>query len=472
MLNPVTDKFLNELSRQLPDGTLRPVADKYLEDPRGNLTGHLGGVAAPADTSEMQIIMRAAAAARVGLVPFGGGTGLVGGQIQPSGPDCLLISTERMNRVRNIYPEDNIAIVEAGVVLHDLQESAAQVERLFPLSLASEGSCTIGGNLGTNAGGINVLRYGNARDLCLGVEAVLPDGQVYNGLKRLRKDNTGYDISNLLIGSEGTLGVITAAVMRLFPRPQHQAAAFMVVPDPAAAVSLLSLAQDIAGAHVSAFELIGKTALEFLAEEMPDVRQPFADKHDWMVLIDLGMSASENPEDALTTIFEHALAAELVSDGIIAKNETQRSAFFALRESIPHANRKVGAIVSTDISVPIGVIAEFIARGTDRLVRHDGFRVNCFGHVGDGNLHFNIFAPAGQRKADHIEKAEDIRRFVHDLVAEYGGSFSAEHGVGRLKVQDLDHYGDPGKLSAMRAIKAALDPLGIMNPGAVLNVDV
>ncbi|MBI1170679.1 FAD-binding protein [bacterium] len=466
MLNPADPEFLTALATQLPPGTLRAAEPRYLEEPRGKWHGQAAMVACPGSTEEVAVIVRAAAAARVGLVPWGGGTGLVGGQVMVAGPAPLLISLERMNRIRAVYPEENVILAEAGVILADLHHAAEAVGRIFPLTLASQGSCRIGGNLSTNAGGVNVVRYGNARDLCLGLEAVLPDGTVWHGLRRLRKDNTGYDLRGLLIGAEGTLGVITAASLRLFPQPAAVGAALMVVPDPAAALKLLALAQGRLGG-VSAFELISGMGLDFLAETLPQVRRPFATTPEWMVLVDVGLAMGA-PEEALTDLFAQGLEAGLVTDGIIAQSGAQRSAFWEMRETIPLANRAVGAVSSHDISLPLGEIAAFITEAGAALARLGDWRINCFGHLGDGNLHYNVFPPFGRKPAEFKALAGAVQDLVHGMVAARGGSISAEHGIGRLKVADLERYGDPAKLAAMRAIKAALDPLGIMNPGAVL----
>lgn len=467
-LNSVTGTFVQDLADQLPGAALRPVEPRYTQEPRGMFHGTPGVVVAPASVQEVSLIMRMAAQAQVGVVPYGGGTGLVGGQIMPGGPAPVLLSLERMRKIRALHARENVIIAEAGAILHDVQDAASDADRLFPLSLASEGSCQIGGTLATNAGGVNVLRYGNARDLCLGLEAVLPDGQIWHGLKRLRKDNTGYDLRNLLIGAEGTLGVITGAALRLFAIPEKTGAAMMVVRDPAAAVDLLALTQKHAGDGVSAFELISRTGLEFLGETMPEVRQPFAPAPEWMVLIDLGLSGGLDPDQILMDIFEQALGADLVLDGVIAQSQAQRQDFWTLRESIPAANKRIGAICSTDIAVPISAIADFVKSGQQAISAVGDFRINCFGHVGDGNLHYNVFAPKGHMKSEFAAMTDELRGVIHDLVARFDGSFSAEHGVGRLKVGDLERYADPARLSAMRAIKAALDPLGIMNPGAVL----
>jgi FAD/FMN-containing dehydrogenase len=468
MLNPADPDFLSRLAAQLPADTLRPAEPRHLAEPRGRWHGLAGAVALPRRTQEVAIIVRACAQGRVGIVPWGGGTGLVGGQIMPEGPAPLLLSLERMAAQRAVYPEENVLVVEAGMILADVQRAALAVGRRFPLTLASEGSARIGGNLSSNAGGVNVLRYGNARDLCLGVEAVLPDGSVLHGLKRLRKDNTGYDLRHLLIGAEGTLGMITAASLKLVPIPAAEGTALLVVDSPTAALALLALAEARLGGLISAFELIGRMGFEFLAETMPELRQPFSTPPDWSVLIDLGLPQGLSPQIALEGLFAEGVEAGLVHDGLIAASEAQRRAFWQIRETIPEANRRIGAISSHDISLPLGVVPEFISRAGPALAALGEFRINCFGHLGDGNLHYNVFPARGRSRADHENSREAIKRLVHDIVDAMGGSVSAEHGIGRLKVGDLERYGDPAKLDAMRAIKAALDPAGILNPGAVL----
>ncbi|MCA0044075.1 FAD-binding oxidoreductase [Celeribacter litoreus] len=470
MTQTASPDFLANLEAALPAGTLRDRLPGELEDPRGRYSGQAVTIAMPRTVDDMSTVVRMCNEANVGVVPLGGGTGLVLGQVAYEGPAPVIVSLERMTKIRAVYPEENVIVAEAGAILADVQDAAEDAGRLFPLSLAAEGSCRLGGNLSTNAGGLNVLRYGNARELCLGIEAVLPDGQIFHGLKRLRKDNTGYDLRNLLIGAEGTLGVITAASMRLFPRPEREAAAILVVPSPAAALSLLSMAQEIAGEGISAFELIARMGLDFLEETMPDIRQPFAEPPEWCVLIDLGVSGASDPDEMLATLFERASEAGLVSDGVIAQSEAQRQEFWTLRESIPEGNKRIGSISSHDISIPLSRIPEFIPDGIARLTALGDVRVNCFGHLGDGNLHYNVFPAKGRDRSEYENIRAAVKRCVHDLASEYDGSISAEHGVGRLKAEDLERYGDPAKLSAMRAIKAALDPNGIMNPGAVLRV--
>lgn len=467
-LNPADAAFAEILCAQLPPEVLRPVEPRYLEEPRGLFHGRCGLLALPRNTDEAATLVALAAVHRVPVVPFGGGTGLVGGQVRPEEPAPLVISLERMNAVREIHPQEFVIVAEAGAILADVQAAARAADRLFPLSLASEGSARIGGLLSTNAGGVNVLRHGNARDLCLGIEAVMPDGRIWHGLTRLRKDNTGYDLRDLLVGAEGTLGLITAAALKLAPIPAATGTAMIAVTSPQAALALLSLARDRLAEGISAFELIHRQGFDFLSETLPDLRQPFPDPPEWCVLIELGLASGLDPHEALTDLFAAAAGAGLTDDGIIARSAAQRDALWAVRERIPEANRLIGAISSHDISLPLGAIPAFIERARAAVTRIGPFRINCFGHLGDGNLHYNVFPPLGTARADHAHLREAVKRAVHDLVHELGGSVSAEHGIGRLKVADLERYGDPVRLAAMRAIKTALDPAGIMNPGAVL----
>ncbi|MDX8347298.1 FAD-binding oxidoreductase [Cognatiyoonia sp. IB215446] len=467
MLNPVTDDFAAKLRDILPAAAFKEDDAPYLSEPRGRWTGH-GLVIAPGSPEEVAAVIKSCADDRVGIVPYGGGTGLVGGQLLQDGPAPVVLSLERMNRIREVYPVENVLVCDAGVILADVQKAAEDAGRLFPLSLASEGSARIGGLLSTNAGGVNVLRYGNARAQCLGLEVVRPDGSIWHGLTRLRKDNTGYDLRNLMIGAEGTLGIITGAALKLSPRPASIGAAMIAVPSPRAALELLALAGDQIGEGVSAFEIIHRQGFDFLAEVGPDVRVPFDDVPEWCVLIDVGLPAGLAPEEALENLFVEASERSLVSDGVIAQNMAQRGDFWHIRESIPEANRRIGSVSSHDISVPLSAIPAFIQRAPQRLAEIGVFRINCFGHLGDGNLHYNVFPMPGLSRADYEAERQLVKRMVHDLVHEMDGSVSAEHGVGRLKVDDLERYGDPAKLVMLRSVKDALDPLGIMNPGAVL----
>ena len=466
-LAPADDAFADTLRALLPDDTLRRAEPRYLEESRGRWQGSSTWVALPRSADDVATIVRHCAASRTGIVPYGGGTGLVGGQIAPDGQP-LVLSLERMTAIRATYTEENTLIAEAGAILSDIHDTAEAMDRLFPLSLASKGSARLGGLLSTNAGGINTLRYGNARNLVLGLEAVLPDGSVWHGLRRLRKDNTGYDLRHLLIGAEGTLGVITAASLALSPRPASTGTAFLTVPSPRAALDLLALAHDQLGETVSAFELIHRQGMDFLASELPEIRRPWGTPPEWCVLIEIGLGRGADPTAALETLFAEALDRGLSDDGLIASSDTQAQQFWDVREHIPEGNRRIGSISSHDISLPLSAIPDFIVKATEALNAMDTFRINCFGHLGDGNLHFNVFPLEGRTRADHAHQREAIKSCVHDLTHAMGGSVSAEHGIGRLKTDDMTRYTDPVKLAAMRAIKSALDPAGIMNPGAVL----
>ncbi|MCV6592543.1 MAG: FAD-binding oxidoreductase [Silicimonas sp.] len=467
MLNEADDTFAARLSDAgLP---IAPAGPAYLEEPRGLYKGQPAFVARPESTQAVAQIVKACGEARVGLVPYGGGTGLVAGQIHGDGAAPLILSLEKMKAIREIHPQEDTLIAEAGATIAEIQNAAVAQGRLFPLSYASQDSAQIGGALSVNSGGLNVLRYGMARALCLGVEAVLPDGQILNGLKRLRKDNTGYDLRHLLIGAEGTLGVITAASLTLSPRPAEVATAILSVPSPEAALTLLTLFRDEVGETVSAFELISSQSFHFLQETHADLHLPVDEIPPWAVLVELGMGPGMDPETRLATIFEHGLERDLVTDGRIAQSGQQRAALWKLRETIPEANRAIGAVASHDISLPLSEIPGFLTEAGAAITALFPNRINAFGHLGDGNLHYNVFPPKGEKRDAYRPRAPEVTRLVHDLVHARGGSFSAEHGLGRAKTAELARYGDPAKLAAMRAIKAALDPKGIMNPGAVLN---
>ncbi|NSX56048.1 FAD-binding oxidoreductase [Parasulfitobacter algicola] len=468
MLNPITPEIEAEFRRALPLKTFPELQDAYLQEPRGRYKAGDALLIAPSTTAEVAQVVKLADTHAIGIVPYGGGTGLVGGQIAENAPRHIILSMERMTAITQVFPQENVLIAQAGAILHNIHQSADAVDRLFPLSLASEGSARIGGCLATNAGGVNVLRYGNARDLCLGLEVVWPNGTIWNGLSRLRKDNTGYDLRHLMIGSEGTLGIITAASLRLFAKPARAGTALFVVEGPSAALNLMAMARDHMGEAISAFELIHRQGLDFIAETLPDIRLPFPEPPEWVVLIDVGLPKALDPADTLLQLFEDAQKLGLVHDGLIAQSEQQRAEFWSIREHIPEANRRIGSVSSHDISVPLGCIAEFIDRGRDVIRSIGDFRINCFGHLGDGNLHYNVFPMPGKSRADHQHQRDQIKSAVHDLTHKMGGSVSAEHGVGRLKVGDLERFSDPAKLQTMRAIKAAIDPKGIMNPGAVL----
>ena len=463
MLNPADDRLI----AALPEGVVRPLEPRHLDEPRGYFAGQGGLLAVPRNVEEVAAVVRACAEARVAVLPRGGGTGLVAGSVMPEGPAPLVLSMERMTAIRNVWPDEDALVAEAGVTLQQVQDAAAAVDRQFPLSLASQGTAQIGGVLAANAGGTGVLRWGNARALCLGIEAVMPDGSILRDLKRLRKDNTGYSIRDLMIGAEGTLGIITAATLKLAPRPAAVATAMLAVPDPQAALQLLSLAQGMMAGCVTTFELISGQGLAFAAETLPEIRQPLPGA-PWSVLLELSLPKGIDPDAAVEDLLGQAMEEGLVLDGAIAQSGQQAAEFWNLREHLPEANRRIGAISSHDISLPLSEIPRFIEDAGAMIAGMGDMRINCFGHLGDGNLHYNVFPGAGRSRADYADLRFRLPEAIYQMVVERGGSFSAEHGVGRLKVADLERWGDPVKLSAMRAIKAALDPQGIMNPGAIL----
>ena len=468
-LQPATPAFLDALRGRLPPAAFREAEEHHLSEPRGRFRG-TGLLLAPGSTGEVAAILRACHEARVPVVPHSGGTGLVGGQLLSEGPAPVILSLARLDRVRAVHPSENLLVAEAGMILADVHREAERAGRLFPLSLASEGSARIGGLLATNAGGTAVLRYGNARALCLGVEAVTAQGEVWYGLSRLRKDNAGYDLRDLLIGSEGTLGVITAAALRLVQPPAQVGVALLAVPSPQAALELLAVAQGRYGDAVQGFELMGRMGFDFL-EETGLGASPIQPVPDWTVLVELGLPEEIAAEAALERLFEEGSGRGLVTDGVLAASEAQAAALWELRERIPEANRRIGSISSHDISLPLSEIPTFIPEAEAALSALGPFRVNCFGHLGDGNLHFNVFAQRGVSRAEFDSVRGQVKELVHDLVHARGGSVAAEHGVGRLKVGDLERYGDPVKLGMMQAVKAALDPRGILNPGAVLRLN-
>ena len=466
-LNPATPELLEVLANELPAAAFRPLEARFQSEPRGAYICGDGFVIAPSNAAEASEVVKFCRAERVPLVPYGGGTGLVGGQIGVGLPAPIILSLERMNKIRRVDPADNVIVAEAACTLQSVQEAASEVGRQFPLSIASQGSSQIGGNLATNAGGVRVLRYGNMRDLCLGIEAVLPDGAIWNGLSALRKNNFGYDLKHLLIGSEGTLGLITAASLTMRPSLEEAAAGVFAVNDPRGAVELLDFFQSRFGGEVSAFELIAGTALDFLAEALPDIRLPFSERHDWMVLAEVGAESERGMQERMEDAAIAALDKGLVRDGALTRSAAQASEFWRMRESIPVANKRIGAVASHDISVPVSKIPDFIDRAGAAIQKIGKFRINCFGHVGDGNLHYNVFPPPGG-ETDPASR-ERIRQAVFRLVREFDGSTSAEHGVGRANASELAKHGDPAFVAAMRRIKFALDPDGIMNPGAVID---
>jgi FAD/FMN-containing dehydrogenase len=438
----------------------------FCTDWRGRYTGAASCIVLPGTADEVAAVVRTCAAAGVAMVPQGGNTGLCGGATPIGGE--VVVALTRLNRIRAIDADNNSITVEAGCTLHVVQEAAHAADRLFPLSLAAEGSATIGGNLATNAGGVQVLRYGNARELTLGLEVVLADGRIWNGLRALRKDNTGYDLKHLFIGAEGTLGLITAATLKLFPRPRARATAWVAVPGPAAAVALLGRLRDAAGDNVTAFEIIGRPALDLVLKHIPGARDPLSGKPAWQVLVELS-GARADLAATLESALADAVADGLAADAVLAASEAQAAALWALRENISEAQKIEGVSIKHDIAVPVSRIAEFIARADAALAAaFPGVRIVCFGHIGDGNLHYNQSRAEAESNAEFIARTGAVNRVVHDLVHELGGSISAEHGLGQLKREEILRYKSGIEMDMMRAVKRALDPRGLMNPGKLL----
>ena len=439
----------------------------FLSDHRGRYTGRAIAVVKPATTAEVAAVVGVCAEAGVPMTPQGGNTGLCGGATPLPDGKSLLICLSRLNRVRALDAANATICVEAGCTLAAVQEAAATVGRLFPLSLAAEGSCEIGGNLSTNAGGVQVLRYGNMRDLTLGLEVVLPDGRIWNGLRGLRKDNTGYDLKQLFIGAEGTLGIITAAVLKLFPAPRASATAWIDVPTPAAAVALLARFLATCGDRVSAFEILGRPMLELTLRHLPRSREPLPASSGWSVLVELSDVMPDAPlAERIASTLNAAIDAGEASDAAIAATETQSRALWALREAANEAQKREGFSIKHDISVPVSRIPEFIDRAAAALQAWlPGVRIVAFGHIGDGNLHYNLFPPPGMEEAAFIACTGAANRIVYDLTVDLGGSISAEHGLGQLKREDIRRYKDAIELELMEAVKRAFDPRGLMNPG-------
>ena len=441
-----------------------------LTDQRELYRGKAVAVALPDTAPRVAAVLALCNETGVAVVPQGGNTGYCGGATPDESGAQLLVSLRRLNRIRAVDALNYSLVAEAGCVLADVQRAAEEADRFFPLSLGSEGTCQIGGNLSTNAGGLHVLRYGMMRDLVLGLEVALADGRLLSALTTLRKDNTGYDIKSLFLGAEGTLGIITAASLKLYPRMSAAATAFAAIPDPRAAVQLLARLREASGERVSAFELIPRLAVELTTRHIPGVRDPLDAPHAWYVLCELTSARPDRLDTILTESLEQALGAGLVADAALARNEGERAGFWKLRETIPEAQRRDGASLKHDVAVPVAAIAQFIERAGEwvRANVPDG-RLIAYGHVGDGNLHFNLNQAPGADRAAFLARGEAIKRVIHDMVVrEFGGSFSAEHGIGRLKVGELERYAPPVELDLMRAIKRAFDPNGILNPGKVL----
>lgn len=441
----------------------------YLTDWRNAYQGQAALVIRPASTEEVAEVVRICHDAQVALVPQGGNTGLCGGSIPDASGSQLVLSLTRMKRIREIDLANETITVEAGVILQQLQDAASQAGRLFPLSLGAEGSCTVGGNLATNAGGTAVLRYGNMRELTLGLEVVLPDGRVWNGLRGLRKDNTGYDLKHLFIGSEGTLGIITAAVLKLFPATHSTATAWVALPSPQAAVDLIGHIRGLCADRLTGFEMMSRQSLDFVLDHVAGCSDPLATKHPWYALIELRDTVPDAP---LALLLENGLASALecgwVIDAVLAGNQAQAAALWALREGISEAQNHEGPSLKHDISVPVSRIPEFI-ECTDKALQQDfpGVRIVSYGHVGDGNLHYNISKPLADTDASFRTHEHAIMQVIYRMTSAFNGSISAEHGLGQAKPEAAVRFKDPLEIELMRAIKRTLDPAGLMNPGKV-----
>ncbi len=466
------DDLLAALTQRLgPQGVLLG-ADMapHETDWRALFQGHAMAVLRPASTEEMADAVRLCAAARVPMVPQGGNTSMVAGATPDETATQIVLTTTRMTRIRDIDVNDMTMVAEAGVILKLAQDAARDAGALFPLSLSAEGSCTIGGVLSTNAGGNTTVRYGNARELMLGLEAVMPDGTIWHGLRRLRKDNTGYALRHLLVGAEGTLGIITAAALRLFPRPVEEAVAFCAVADEDAALSLFRRFRGRDESAVRAFEYMSAGSMHLVLDHVPGVSLPLAERAAHYVLVDLASSRpGANLRALLESVLEEAMEAGEVTDAALAESEAQRAAIWKLREEHPEGQKRAGASVKNDVSVPVSKVPEMVRRSCEALTRLiPGSRPVPFGHIGDGNIHMNLAQEPGTDPAAFLARSHDIMDCVNEIVRELGGSFSAEHGVGRIKTDMVEDWRGGAELAAMQAIKRAMDPHGLMNPGKVL----
>ncbi|MCQ1834161.1 FAD-binding oxidoreductase [Neorhizobium galegae] len=457
---------------------LRDASDlaPHLVEGRGLYKGSSPMLLKPGSVEEVSAILKLASETGTPIVPQTGNTGLVGGQTPRTGGSDLIVSLERMNRIRDVDPVANVLVADAGAILADVQKAAEAVDRLFPLSLGSEGSCRIGGNLSTNAGGTAVLAYGNTRQLCLGLEVVLPTGEIWDGLRRLKKDNTGYDLRDLFIGAEGTLGIITGAVLKLFPQPVGHQVAFAGLNSPADALKLFERASNLCGTALTGFELMPRIGIEFVTRHTEGVRDPLSEPHPWYALIDISTSDSaETAGSMVQSLLEQGFEAGLIRDAVIASSVAQQKALWHMRESMSDAQKPEGGSIKHDVSVPVSKIPSFMAEAEQAvLAAMPGARVCAFGHLGDGNIHYNISQPISADmaadKAAFIGRWREINAIVHGIVLAAGGSISAEHGIGQLKRDELAHIRSPIEMDLMRRIKQAFDPAGIMNPGKVVAI--
>lgn len=472
-LNPPSPEVLDRLAAVVGESNaLREAKEQapYLSEWREKYIGRTPLVLRPGSTAEVAEILKIANAASIGVVPQGGNTGLVGGQIPFESGEQIVVSTERLNRIRKVDPAGGNMIVEAGVRLAEVQRVADEAGALFPLSLASEGSCCIGGNLASNAGGVQVLAYGNARDLTLGLEVVLADGRIWDGLRVLKKDNTGYDLKHLFVGSEGTLGIITAAALKLVPKPVERATALVGSDDLNSVLDLFRRARAAAGSNLTAFEFMSGWGIEVVTKHIPGTRQPLGSKAPWVVLLEVSIGVADGTAEAiLERVLTDALESGSASDAVVAASLEQARQLWKLREDLSEAQKYEGASIKHDVSVPVAAIPEFVQRAGEVVeAMCPGARPCVFGHFGDGNVHYNVSQPVGMDKTQYLARWDEMNDKVHALVAKMEGSISAEHGIGRMKREALTRFRSSVELDMMRAIKDALDPTGILNPGKLL----
>jgi FAD/FMN-containing dehydrogenase len=463
------DRFVNIVGERYAVRRTEDISP-YLKERRDLFHGRTSIVLRPGSVDEVAAIVRLANETLTPIVPQGGNTGLVGGQVPDESGAEVVVSLSRLDQIRSVDPQADAMIAEAGVILADAQAAADAADRLFPLSLASEGSCEIGGNVSTNAGGTAVLAYGNTRELVLGLEVVLASGEIWHGLRTLRKDNTGYDLKNLFIGAEGTLGIVTAAALKLFPKPRGLGTALIGLASPETALEVLHRAKAIAGHALTSFELMSRRSIEFVLAHLPGSRDPLAGLHEWYVLLEVSSGRSDDEaRNLVEAIFADAAEAGLVEDGTMAETIEQSRALWDIRHAIPDMQGLEGGSIKHDVSVPVDAVPELISRGIARVTAMiPGVRPVPFGHVGDGNIHFNFTQPEGMDKAAFLARWEEVNAAIHEIVSDLGGSISAEHGIGQLKRKLLPQFKGAVELELMRKIKAAFDPKDILNPGKVL----
>ena len=463
---------LQKLKKTLgPKGWIedKEIIEPYLVEERGLFIGKSSLLLKPQNTEEVSKILKLCNEHNIKVVPQGGRTGLCGGTIPSENGKEIMLSLERMNNIKELNEENFTITVEAGCILNNIQNIADEKKFLFPLSLASEGSCTIGGNISTNAGGINVLRYGMARDLVLGIEVVLANGEIWNNLISLRKDNRGYDLKQLFIGSEGTLGIITSAVLKLFPATRNIETALFAIPNTDAAIELLGLARNASADLLTAYELVSRVGMEMVIKNIPGAKEPLKEKYKWYILIEFSSSSKNNLRQQIEDLFELALNKNIVLDGVIAESTQQRKELWTLRDGLNEAQKPEGGSIKHDISVPINNVSKFIysaSKCVEEFIPNS--RVVAFGHIGDGNIHFNISQPLKQDKKEFLNKWTDVNKLVFDIVKNLDGSFSAEHGIGKLKREELQNYNPTIEINLMKSIKSSFDPNNILNPGKVL----